>query len=94
MSRVSDGEFGACPRCGTNLQKYDSEHYWWSACDECGKPVRVTGGSLEVIGCYHSGCFGYPMCSCKAPHKGDCPMDDSGELPDCPAPRPKYGGGL
>lgn len=56
-------------RCNT----YCSEHPFVVECDDCGEPVRVTYGYMEVVGAYHSGCFGWPMCGCFPRHKGDCP---------------------
>ncbi len=54
------------------IEKWDSRVMWETLCIDCLKPVWVGRGTLEVLGPYHSGCFGYPACSCKAPHKGDC----------------------
>jgi hypothetical protein len=58
------------------IQKWDSTIEWVETCSVCGEDVWVTWGSLEVIGAYHSGCFGYPCCSCKVSHKGDCPIKE------------------
>jgi hypothetical protein len=55
-------------------EKYDSTRTWDVPCEECGEPVTVSNGSLEVIGPYHSGCFGWPACGCIPSHKGDCPV--------------------
>jgi hypothetical protein len=52
--------------------KYCGDHPFETTCDECGKPVTVTYGLLEVLGPYHSGCFGYPACGCKERHQGEC----------------------
>ncbi len=53
--------------------KYCSDHPFDLPCDECGEPVTVTYGRLEVLGAYHAGCFGYPACACSPSHRGDCP---------------------
>lgn len=53
-------------------RKYANDLEWEQDCDECGQPVTVTNARLEVIGAYHSGCFGYPMCSCATRHMGEC----------------------
>lgn len=60
-----DGPSEACA-------KYCADHVWETACEGCGEPVQVSAGMLEVIGAYHSGCFGYPMCGCFVMHKGEC----------------------
>ncbi len=52
--------------------KYCGDHPFTTACDECGEPVEVTYGSLEVLGPYHPGCFGYPACACTVSHRGHC----------------------
>lgn len=57
---------------GELCSKYCADHPFEMPCEGCGEPVTVTYGSLEVIGAYHSGCFGYPCCACKVPHKGEC----------------------
>lgn len=38
----------------------------------CGEDVEMCPAKVEVIGNHHSGCFGYPMCSCIPSHQGDC----------------------
>lgn len=52
-----------------SIEEWEGEHL----CDDCKEPVRMTNARWEVLGQYHCGCFGYPACSCKAPHKGECP---------------------
>lgn len=42
-------------------------------CDECGETIVVTNASINVVGTYCSGCFGYPMCACNERHRGECP---------------------
>jgi hypothetical protein len=54
------------------LPKYDCETVWDEPCGVCNLPVEVCKGSIEVIGPYHSGCFGWPMCSCLMSHRGEC----------------------
>ena len=54
------------------IEKWDSHTLWWEPCELCGEPVEIGWGTLEVVGAYHSGCFGYPMCSCLPPHRGEC----------------------
>ena len=53
-----------------------TDHPFTGPCDVCGELVEgVTYGGLEVIGAVHSGCFGYPLCSCAEPHQGECPEE-------------------
>lgn len=52
--------------------KYCADHEFLIECGSCKKLMKTTCGYLEVIGPYHSGCFGYPMCACPTGHKGDC----------------------
>lgn len=52
--------------------KYCTDHPFTTECDVCGELVEVTYGSAEVIGNVHHGCFGFPLCSCATPHRGDC----------------------
>lgn len=54
------------------IPKWDCETVWDEPCDGCGEPVEVCKGSIQVIGAYHSGCFGYPACGCLISHKGEC----------------------
>lgn len=54
------------------LQKWHEDTMWWVECAKCEKPVQVGRGTIEVLGPYHSGCFGYPACFCRTPHEGDC----------------------
>lgn len=70
---------------GTNhpdlCSKYCSDHRFQVPCLGCAGPVDVTYGYLEVIGPYHTGCFGYPACSCEKPHGGDCvPAHENSEM--------------
>ena len=37
-------------------------------CDECGETIVVTNASINVVGTYCSGCFGYRMCACNERH--------------------------
>lgn len=39
-------------------------------CVECGEDVTVPDSKHAEP--YHSGCYGYPLCSCAVPHRGDC----------------------
>lgn len=55
-----------------NRDKYDITHTWEEPCGVCGKPVVMCNATWEVRGPYHDGCFGWPMCSCKKEHQGDC----------------------
>jgi hypothetical protein len=53
-------------------EKYDITKTWEEPCAACGKPVTMTAARHEVLGAYHEGCFGYPVCDCSEPHQGDC----------------------
>lgn len=56
--------------------KYCTDHPFTGPCDVCGELVEgLTYGGMEVIGAVHSGCFGYPLCSCAEPHQGECPEE-------------------
>jgi hypothetical protein len=56
------------------VRKRDNEVTWDTTCWDCGCVVRnVTSGSLDVTGRSCSGCLGYPHCSCKVTHTGECP---------------------
>ena len=54
------------------IVKWDPDVQWQVPCAVCGELTWVTWGSEEVIGPYHSGCFGYPMRGCSQSHRGDC----------------------
>jgi hypothetical protein len=53
--------------------KYCTAHPFDAACEVCGEPLRATYALLEVLGAYHSGCFGFPACLCRTKHHGECP---------------------
>ena len=53
--------------------KYDIKEKWEEPCVTCKQPVVMTAARYEALGVYHTGCFGYPVCSCKNPHHGECP---------------------
>lgn len=47
-------------------------------CMYCHQPVTVVDSPHTMP--HHDGCAGYPYCSCKEPHKGDCsPVESRGE---------------
>jgi hypothetical protein len=54
------------------IQKWDRDVMWWEPCDRCGDLVEVGRGTIEVLGAYHSGCFGWPASACTPGHLGEC----------------------
>lgn len=60
-------------------EKYDTEKKWTEPCHGCGKPVEMCAATWEVLGVYHTGCFGYPACSCPTQHEGECPPEPQKE---------------
>lgn len=58
-------------------EKYCIDHQWEAPCEVCKKPMQVAYAVLEVKGQVHDGCAGYPFCSCKESHQGDCATTSS-----------------
>lgn len=56
------------------IVKWDPDVSWQSTCSQCGCAITTSWGHDEVIGPYCDGCFGYPACSCKKSHTGNCPI--------------------
>lgn len=42
-------------------------------CMFCGEQMPVLDNKHVMP--HHDGCAGYPYCSCKVPHKGNCPHE-------------------
>lgn len=62
-----------CPNGAGGCDARGCGHLRDVPCDHCGEPVTVGNATLEAIGPYHHGCFGWPCCMCPVAHKGDCP---------------------
>lgn len=53
-------------------EKYDITREYEVECLHCKKTVITCNANMEVIGPYHTGCFGWPVCQCEKKHEGDC----------------------
>ena len=54
------------------IRKWDTETSWQEPCVYCGEPVTTCFANIDHGGPAHSGCMGYPYCSCETVHQGDC----------------------
>lgn len=70
IAAALDRELAAEARRAVESQAMGAE--WTEPCAKCGQPVEMSEERAATIGACHLGCFGYPACSCKAPHLGEC----------------------